>query len=66
MTLTLSNDPLPPGAPRSVNYVLDGPQHKILFSPFPRRIRAAFGGETITGNRNWPIPTSGTTNTLSA
>ena len=47
MTLTLSNGPLSLGAPRSVNFVLDGPQHKILFSPFPRRIRVTFRGETI-------------------
>jgi uncharacterized protein (DUF427 family) len=47
MTLTLSNGPLAPGAPTSVNYEIQGPQHKILFSPFPRRVRATFAGETI-------------------
>ncbi len=47
MTLTLGTGPLAAGAPETTNYALDGPQHKILFSPFPRRIRAMFGGETI-------------------
>ena len=47
MTLTLFNGPLAPGAPKSVNYEIDGPQHKILFSPFPRRIRATYAGETL-------------------
>ncbi len=47
MTLTLANGPLAPGAPETVNYALDGPRNKILFSPFPRRVRATFGGETV-------------------
>jgi uncharacterized protein (DUF427 family) len=47
MTLTLSNGPLAPGAPKSVNYEINGPQHKILFSPFPRRVRATFADETL-------------------
>lgn len=47
MTLTLSNGPLAAGAPDTVNYEIQGPPHKILFSPFPRRIRATFAGETI-------------------
>lgn len=52
MTLTLANGPLSPNAPQSVNYVIDGPQHKILFSPFPRRIRATFAGETLVDSDN--------------
>jgi len=47
MTLTLTNGPLSPNAPDSVNYEIDGPQHKLLLSPFPRRVRAVFAGETI-------------------
>ena len=47
MTLTLSNGPLAAGAPSTVNYTIDGPQHKILFSPFPRRVRAVYAGETF-------------------
>lgn len=52
MTLTLSNGPLAADAPSTVNYEIDGPQHKILFSPFPRRIRAKFGGETLVDTDN--------------
>ena len=47
MTLTLGTGPLAAGAPDTTNYVLDGPQHKLLFSSFPRRIRAVLGGRTI-------------------
>lgn len=47
MTLTLANGPLAAGAPDTVNYKIDGPQHKILFSPFPRRIRAVVAGQTL-------------------
>lgn len=47
MTLTLGTGPLAAGAPDTTNYTLDGPQHKLLFSSFPRRIRAKLGGEII-------------------
>jgi uncharacterized protein (DUF427 family) len=47
MTLTLSNGPLAPGAPDTRNYEIVGPRHKLLFTPFPRRVRATFAGETI-------------------
>ena len=47
MTLTLGTGPLAAGAPTATNYVLDGPQHKLLFTAFPRRIRATLAGETI-------------------
>ncbi|MEM9614838.1 MAG: DUF427 domain-containing protein [Actinomycetota bacterium] len=47
MTLTLGTGPLAAGAPSTANYAIDGPQHKLLFSTFPRRIRAVFNGETI-------------------
>lgn len=47
MTLTLGNGPLAPGAPTSVNYQLDGPRHKLLLSPFPRRVRAVFESKTL-------------------
>lgn len=47
MTLTLSDGPLAANAPATVNYAIDGPQHKLLFSPFPRRVRATFAGETV-------------------
>ena len=47
MTLTLGQGPLAADAVTSVNYEIVGPQHKILFAPFPRRIRAMYGGETL-------------------
>ncbi len=47
MTLTLGTGPLAPGAPDTANYTLDGPQHKLLFTAFPRRIRATLAGQTI-------------------
>ncbi len=47
MTLTLGTGPLASGAPNTTNYTLDGPQHKLLFSSFPRRIRAILAGQTI-------------------
>lgn len=47
MTLTLGTGPLAAGAPDTTNYVLDGPRHKLLFSPFPRRIRAILADQTI-------------------
>lgn len=47
MTITIANGPLSPTPPATANYTLDGPKNKILFSPFPRRVRAGFGGEII-------------------
>ena len=47
MTLTLGTGPLGAGAPDTANYILDGPQHKLLFTQFPRRIRATLAGQTI-------------------
>lgn len=47
MTLTLGTGPLAAGAPETTNYRFDGPQHQLLFSPFPRRIRAVLAGQTV-------------------
>ena len=47
MTLTLGTGPLAAGAPDTTNYLLDGPRHKLLFSAFPRRIRATLAGQTV-------------------
>ncbi|HEX6231873.1 MAG TPA: DUF427 domain-containing protein [Jiangellaceae bacterium] len=46
MTLTLFDGPLATKAPHTVNYRLDGPEHRLLFTEFPRRVRALFGQET--------------------
>lgn len=47
MTLTLGTGPLGADAPDTANYRLDGPQHKLLFTAFPRRIRGTLAGQTI-------------------
>ncbi|MEL6982690.1 MAG: DUF427 domain-containing protein [Actinomycetota bacterium] len=52
MTLTLGTGPLAAGAPSTTNYAMDGPQHKLLFSAFPRRIRGMVGGQTIVDSDN--------------
>jgi uncharacterized protein (DUF427 family) len=47
MALTLGDGPLASRPRDTVNYRIDGPAHRLLFEPFPRRVRAVFGGETV-------------------
>ena len=47
MTITLGDGPLSSRPRDTVNYRIDGPAHRLLFEPFPRRVRAVFGGETV-------------------
>jgi uncharacterized protein (DUF427 family) len=49
MSLTFPGGPLAAGsgAPDDVNYAIDGPQHRLLMHPFPRRVRAVLGGVTV-------------------
>ncbi|HEX8758820.1 MAG TPA: DUF427 domain-containing protein [Pseudonocardiaceae bacterium] len=47
MALTLGDGPLSSHPRNTVNYRIDGPAHRLLFEPFPRRVRAVFGGETV-------------------
>jgi uncharacterized protein (DUF427 family) len=47
MGLTRSDAPLSANAPTTVNYRIDGPAHKLLMHPFPRRVRAEFAGRTV-------------------
>ncbi len=47
MGLTRTDGPLSPYAPKTVNYAIDGPPHKLLMHPFPRRVRAVFAGRTV-------------------
>jgi uncharacterized protein (DUF427 family) len=47
MGLTFSDGPLSPHAPQTVNYRVDGPAHKLLMHPYPRRIRAVVGGRAV-------------------
>ena len=51
MGLTRSDGPLSPHAPATVNYALDGPAHKLLLHPFPRRVRAELAGRTVLDTR---------------
>lgn len=52
MGLTRTDGPLSAHAPKTVNYTLDGPAHKLLAHPFPRRVRAEFAGRTVLETRN--------------
>ena len=50
--LTRTDGPLSPRVPDTVNYRLDGPAHKLLMHPFPRRVRAEFAGRTVLDTRD--------------
>jgi uncharacterized protein (DUF427 family) len=47
MSLTKGRGPLAPHAPHTVNYRVEGPAHKLLAEPFPRRVRATVAGATV-------------------
>ncbi|MDQ4011671.1 MAG: DUF427 domain-containing protein [Actinomycetota bacterium] len=47
MALTLGDSPLSSRPRDTVNYRIDGPAHRLLFEPFPRRVRAVFGSATV-------------------
>ncbi|WP_370326511.1 DUF427 domain-containing protein [Euzebya sp.] len=47
MTLTLGDGPLTTTPPEQTNYTVDGPPHRLLLSPFPRRVRAVFAGQVV-------------------
>ncbi|HZG90184.1 MAG TPA: DUF427 domain-containing protein [Pseudonocardia sp.] len=47
MGLTFADGPLSPRPPKTVNYDITGPAHKLLVHPFPRRVRAEFAGRTV-------------------
>jgi uncharacterized protein (DUF427 family) len=51
MTLTLAHGLLAEKPQDTVNFRVDGPDHKLLFDPFPRRIRAVFEGEVVVDSR---------------
>jgi uncharacterized protein (DUF427 family) len=52
MALTLGDAPLSSRPRDTVNYRIDGPGHRLLFEPFPRRVRAVFGCETVLDTTN--------------
>ena len=47
MTLTFPGAPLASDPPATTNYAIDGPAHRLLLHPFPRRVRARFAGEVV-------------------
>ncbi len=47
MSLTRPPGPLAGHPPETVNYRIDGPQHRLLMHDFPRRVRAILGGQTV-------------------
>lgn len=47
MTLTFTPAPLSSHPRDTVNYEIDGPKHRLLLDPFPRRVRAVLAGETV-------------------
>jgi uncharacterized protein (DUF427 family) len=46
MSLTHAPGPLA-GEPGPTNFAIEGPQHRLLATPLPRRVRAQLGGETV-------------------
>jgi uncharacterized protein (DUF427 family) len=50
MTLTRPPGPLA-GTEHLTNYRIDGPAHRLLMHPFPRRVRAELAGETVLDTR---------------
>jgi uncharacterized protein (DUF427 family) len=47
MTLTFPGAPLASEPPATINYAIEGPRHRLLLHPFPRRVRARFAGEVV-------------------
>ena len=47
MSLTFPGAPLASEPPITTNYAIDGPRHRLLLHPFPRRVRARFAGEVV-------------------
>ncbi|QEC49468.1 DUF427 domain-containing protein [Baekduia soli] len=46
MSLTQSPGPLS-GSPGPGNYAIDGPRHRLMLTPLPRRVRGDLGGRTV-------------------
>jgi len=47
MSLTFPGAPLASEPPATTNYAIEGPRHRLLLHPFPRRVRARFAGEVV-------------------
>ncbi|WCB94662.1 hypothetical protein DSM104299_03400 [Baekduia alba] len=51
MSLTQAPGPLA-GRPGNTNYAIDGPQHKLLATPVPRRVRGELDGQVVVDTDN--------------
>jgi uncharacterized protein (DUF427 family) len=51
MTLTRPPGPLSVAGGQHTNYRIEGPQHRLLWHAFPRRVRAEFGEQTVLDTR---------------
>jgi len=51
MSLTRGGGPLAAKDPPASNYEIEGPKHRILWSAFPRAVRAELAGETVLDTR---------------
>lgn len=51
MTLTMADRPLSARPSAPTNFRVDGPEHRLLFDAFPRRVRALFGGQVVFDTR---------------
>lgn len=49
--LTIGDGPLAGRSAAQVNYTVDGPEHRLFFTEFPRRVRAIFAGEVVLDSR---------------
>jgi uncharacterized protein (DUF427 family) len=47
MSLTLGSGPLAGTPAGATNYVIESPQHRIWFEPYPARLRALVGGRVV-------------------
>jgi len=47
MTLTLGAGPLAGKDEARTNYAMEGPEHRLLWEDYPRRVRALVGGHTV-------------------
>lgn len=51
MSLTFGKGPLGTAPHSSVNYAIEGPKHRLLLEPFPRRVRGRVAGELLVDTR---------------
>jgi uncharacterized protein (DUF427 family) len=51
MSLTQPPGPLA-GQPGNTNYAIEGPKHRLLATPLPRRVRGELGGEVVIDTEN--------------